>query len=562
MSPVISAGKTAFLKYEIENGSARRKKTALQDVSRLYRQGFNLRPDNRNAFEQIVNGIVLAHADVKVVRWCLNALAQFGTRAGCTRYVELALQANEGNPEIVAAAVAALSRMYNGRIDEVPSLKTVDPIVRVLAAMQVSAPTGLDLSGVRINIDTADPQVLKLALITVGLNKDIENLFDPKHSNGQIVKALGSYPDDIVRQYCVWCVLENRRLTLADLGMSFDSLEKQPPNVQAKLLQLGAEQVQNRKQRHEIIYRGSFLSSPEARLGLAKGLLTNYYDGLEEITIGWFDTEDDRDAKGLLAEHFGRFSEDCPPYWDKASAVAEAEPDLLDRILLGAEQTALYSTLKSNASAEGNLDLFQNPTDLETMFRGAPLIRKAKLTMKALMLAASPVDQQSLRLDEEARDLREQLKLVNEPMAVVQIEHRWAVRTNQLQMEVMNVKPQILHFSGHGDRGALLFEDVNGNASEVSAEAIAELVELNSCVDCLLLNACYSESVARLVSPYVKAVIGCTTSIDDNAAIAFTRSFYRALAHGETYEKAFRLAKNEVRINFASAEADKYVMLP
>nr|WP_281418666.1 CHAT domain-containing protein [Rhizobium rosettiformans] len=178
------------------------------------------------------------------------------------------------------------------------------------------------------------------------------------------------------------------------------------------------------------------------------------------------------------------------------------------------------------------------------------------------MLAASPVDQQSLRLDEEARDLREQLKLVNEPMTVVQIEHRWAVRTNQLQMEVMNVKPQILHFSGHGDRGVLLFEDVNGNASEVSAEAIAELIELNPSVDCLLLNACYSESVARLASPHVKAVIGCTTSIDDNAAIAFTRSFYRALAHGETYEKAFRLAKNEVRINFASAEADKYVMLP
>lgn len=559
MSPVISAAKTAFLKYEIENGSARRKKTALQDVSRLYRQGYNLRPDSRNAFEQLINGMVLAHADEKVVRWCLNAIAQFGTRAGCTRYVELALQGNEGKPEIVAAAVAALSRMYNGRIDEVPSLRGVDPVIRVLAAMQISAPAKLDLSGLRIDIDTADPQVLKLALITVGLNRDIENLFSPRHSNGQIVKALGTYPNDIVKQYCVWCVLENRRLNLSDLGMSFDGIESQAPNVQAKLLQLGAEQIKDRKERHDVIYRGSFISSPEARCGLAKGLLTNYYDGLEEITIGWFDTEDDSDAKAVLAEHFARFSDECPPYFDKARVISEAEPDLRSRILLGAEQTELYSIVKGSNS-DGNLDLFQQSTDLETMFRGAPLVRKLKAEMRVLILAASPVDEQPLRLDEEARGLREQLKLVHERVTEIHVEHRWAVKADQIQMEVMNVKPHILHFSGHGDHGGLLFEDSNGSASEVSAEAIAELVELHTGIECLLLNACFSESVARLAAPHVKAVIGCSNTIGDNAAGAFTRSFYRALAHGESYERAFRFAKNEVRINSGSAEAEKYVI--
>lgn len=115
-----------------------------------------------------------------------------------------------------------------------------------------------------------------------------------------------------------------------------------------------------------------------------------------------------------------------------------------------------------------------------------------KTEMRVLILTASPVDEQPLRLDEEARDLREQLKLVNERVTEVHVEHRWAVKTNQLQMEVMNVKPQILYFSGHGDHGGLLFEDSNGSASEVSAEAIAELVELHSGIECLLLNACFS----------------------------------------------------------------------
>lgn len=560
MSPVISAGKTAFLKYAIETGNAQQKKSALQDVSRLYRQGHQLRPDSRNAFEQIINGIVLAHGDQKVVRWCLNALAQFGTRSGCTKYVELALQANEGKPEIVAAAVAALARMYNGRLEDVEALKNVDPVISILAAMQNTDPGKLDLSKVKINIDTADPQVLKLALITVGLNRDVDNLFDPRHSNGQIVKALGQYPDEIVRQYSVWSVIENRRLSIADLGIPFSRLEGEPPNVQSKLLQLAAEQIADRSERHDIIYRGTFLSSFEARRGLAKGLLEKYYDGLEEITIGWFDTEGDDEVKGHLAEHLARFSDDCPPYSTKAQAIVEADPTLRDRILLGAEQTELYVILKGESSGNGTLDLFQPSGDLATMLHGAPLLTKGRKSMKALMLAAAPLDQQPLRLDEEARDLREQLRLVNAPAADVQVEHRWAVRANQLQMEIMNEKPQILHFSGHGDHGLILLEDTSGNTAEVSAKAIADLIELNRSIDCVLLNACYSESVARLTAPHVKAVIGCNASIDDNAAIAFTRAFYRALAHGEPYDRAFRLAKNDVEINCGAVEADKYLI--
>lgn len=560
MSPVISAGKTAFLKYEIETGSAQQKKRALQDISRLYRRGHHLRPDSRNAFEQIINGIVLAHRDEKVVRWCLNALAQFGTRAGCTKYVELALQANDGKPEIVAAAVAALARMYNGRLQDVGALKNVDPVVSVLAAMQNTDPSKLDLSKVKIDIDAADPQVLKLALITVGLNRDVENLFHPRHSNGQIVKALGQYPDDIVRQYSVWSVIENRRLAIHDLGIPFSDLESEPPNVQAKLLELAAEQMPDQSERHDIIYRGTFLSSSEARRGLAKGLLENYYDGLEEITVGWFDIEGDDEVKGHLAEHLARFSDECPPYASKAQAIVEADPRLRDRIMLGAEQTELYITLKGETSSNGTLDLFQSSNDLTAMFYGSPRLMKGQKSMKALMLAAAPLDQQQLRLDEEARDLREQLKLVNTPVANVQVEHRWAVRANQLQMEIMNEKPQILHFSGHGDHGLILLEDSSGNAAEVSAEAISDLVELNSSIDCVLLNACFSEGVARLTAPHVKAVIGCNASIDDNAAIAFTRAFYRALAHGEPYDRAFRLAKNDVNINCGATEANKYVI--
>jgi hypothetical protein len=54
-------------------------------------------------------------------------------------------------------------------------------------------------------------------------------------------------------------------------------------------------------------------------------------------------------------------------------------------------------------------------------------------------------------------------------------------------------------------------------------------------------------------------VIGCDESIDDDAASGFSRAFYRALAHGHDYEIAYRLAKNDLRLNGFEKEAKKYL---
>jgi hypothetical protein len=554
----ITAEKTAFLKFELENGDDRRIKRALQDVSGLYRRGFQLNAEGRNAFQKLINGMVLSQRDLKVVRWCLNALARLGTSES-TRYIELSLKQHEDKPEIVAAAVAALSRLHNGNLIAVPCLKTVDPAIQTLAALQTTDSKKLNLSNFKINIDKSDVEVLKLALITVGLNKDIDNLFDPRHSNGQIVKILCQHEDNIVRQYCVWAVIENKKLNIQDLGISFSEIGKEPPNVQAKLLQLIAEQEPNYKLRHQIISDGSFNEHSEAREGMAKGLVYMYYDGLEEITIDWFNNEENAPVKGLLAEHFGRFSETCRPYEDKAIAIVEAEPTLKSRILLGAEGKRLYGAIKASDIREGTPDLFGNSFNLADLAGKQRLIKIGRKKMKVLFLAASPLDQDSLRLDKEARDLREQLMLVQDRKIDLKIEHRWAVRTDQVQMEMLNHQPQILHFSGHGSVGELIFEDTFGNTAPVSAAVIAELISLCKGVRCLLLNACFSESIANLIGPPVEAVIGCDESIDDDAASGFSRAFYRALAHGHDYEIAYRLAKNDLRLNGFEKEARKYL---
>lgn len=472
----ISEGQTALIRFEIENGTPPRKKGALQDLTRLYRQDRQLNSEARNAFERIICGSLLREKDRKVVRWGLNALARLGTREGSTPYVSLAMRKFDGDPEIVGAAVAALSRLYDGKLDMVQGFPSIDPAIRVLASMQTTDPHKVDMTGLSIDIDRSDQEVLKLALLTVGLNRDIQNLLHPRHSNGEIVKQLCQHDDNIVRQYSVWSVMENRILTLDDLGISLESIEKEPVNVQAKLYQLAAERVPDLKFRTNIIHKGTYSEHAEARNGLAKGIAGIFFDGLADITIGWYDQEDDDEVKALIAEHFARFSDECGPYSDKTLAIVEANSKLLDRLMVKAEGKALWGKLRARDVRTGMRDLFGTAPDLENMFWQAVDLPEKARTMKVLFLAANPLNEGALKTDREANDLKAQLAAVRDAKTKVEVEHAWAVRVDQIQMELLNNQPNVVHFSGHGDVNLLVFEDTEGNAVDVSGDAIAQLI--------------------------------------------------------------------------------------
>lgn len=555
VSKAIPALKVAFLDHELTNPNSRRQKAALQQLASLYRNRTVLGQAERYRFEVNINGLIAISTDIKVVRWGLNCLAQMGTMANSNTSVGLALKRYEQHPEIVAAAVAALSKMYNGDLASCPVLGTVDPVVKTLAAMQNTDHAKLDLSRLDIDINKADVEVLKLALITVGLNRSVENMFHPKYRNGELVKVLGKHEDSIVRQYCVWSVIENPTILLTDLGVSFESLESQPPNVQSKLLQLGSRQIKDPIERQDLIKNGTYLSHPDAREGLAKGILDIYYDGLEEVTIGWFEAEANSGIRELLAEHFASQAHISSTYHDKAIEIYDTDTTLRERLLVGSEGTRLYSILQSSSSSQGTALLVGFEEDLLGL---AIKERKRKEQLKVLMMMASPKQQTHLRLDEEARDMSHELALVKEATQHVEVKHAWAVRVRDIQGAVLNEKPKVLHFSGHGSPGSLCFENDQGAAQSVDADAFADFIALCDGLECLVLNACYSDSVAKQAARHLKAVVGCDVSVADVACIMFTKAFYRALAHGRSYKDAFSLAVNELNLAGLKTEAAKY----
>ena len=185
----------------------------------------------------------------------------------------------------------------------------------------------------------------------------------------------------------------------------------------------------------------------------------------------------------------------------------------------------------------------------------------AKLPIrKILVLAANPQDTSRLSLDEEVRSIQRSIQLSKERDRF-QIVSEWAVRTEDLIQALMSHQPHIVHFVGHGagDHG-LVLDDSRGRSQLVPTRALARLFQQVSSVECVLLNACYSDSQAQAISQFVSCVIGMNQPIGDVAAISFTRGFYTALGHDSSYEAAYEMGRTAIDLEDIADEVSTPVL--
>ena len=203
--------------------------------------------------------------------------------------------------------------------------------------------------------------------------------------------------------------------------------------------------------------------------------------------------------------------------------------------------------------------------------KGARGADEPQLVKTILVLAANPRGTPPLRLGEEVRSLQMGLERSRYRDRFV-LEQRWAVTATDMRRSLLDCQPQIVHFSGHGvgkDSGneplsarkfsvvsdtdtepeGLMFEDEVGQPKLVSGEAIASLFALfTDQVECVVLNACYSEVQAKAIAQHIPYVIGMKRAIGDQAAIEFAIGFYDALLAGRSVEFAYKLGGNAIQM--------------
>lgn len=170
-------------------------------------------------------------------------------------------------------------------------------------------------------------------------------------------------------------------------------------------------------------------------------------------------------------------------------------------------------------------------------------------TKRILVLSAEPKDRGRLRLAEEVRNIQEGLeRSMNREN--FKIDYHPATRIKDMRRKMLDAQPNVVHFCGHG-RGekGITFENEDGSALDVSAIALASFFEnFRDTVECVVLNACYSEVQATAIASYIPFVVGINDAIGDKLAIEFSVAFYDALFAKGSYEMAYKLACDSIHM--------------
>jgi hypothetical protein len=289
---------------------------------------------------------------------------------------------------------------------------------------------------------------------------------------------------------------------------------------------------------------------------------------------------------------------------EELEALFKAQPDLLSAIVQimtdetasNAPRTQIQQTISggtvfnisdttiSNLLGSGNIytqAMAQQSEPLPTNALAAST--EARSTKTILLLSANPKSTHTLRLDEEKRELQRSLER-SRHRDMFRIEQRSALTARDLRQALIDCQPHIVHFAGHGVGQAmsedkpdsrklnlevaiqaeegLVLEDELGQIQLLSGAAIAQLFSIFAdVIECVVLNACYSEVQAKEIAKYVPHVIGMKQAIGDRAAIEFSIGFYDGLFGGRSIEFAYKLGRNAIQMQAVAADSIPILMI-
>ncbi|MFN7961329.1 MAG: SAVED domain-containing protein [Thermoanaerobaculia bacterium] len=189
---------------------------------------------------------------------------------------------------------------------------------------------------------------------------------------------------------------------------------------------------------------------------------------------------------------------------------------------------------------------------------------------QVLLVAPQPEGLRKLDQPEEIRLAREALESLP-GVKLVELEKQTLA---ELRRKVMEVRPHVVHFLGHGDFdeqsgcGGVYFEDESGGRDFVTGQRLGEALR-KAQPPVVVLNACGTAMVPRkegtalpfhvadqLVAMGFTTVVAMQFSISDQAAIEFSKNFYRALVAGFPVDGAVAEARMNMALGSTAAASE------
>lgn len=174
--------------------------------------------------------------------------------------------------------------------------------------------------------------------------------------------------------------------------------------------------------------------------------------------------------------------------------------------------------------------------------------------IKLLYLAPQPRDTDAIDNRQDLQKLGYRLSQLDLPLKV---QPEMNPRFVDLPFWLDKLKPELVHFSGHGTNlSKLVFVDDVGNRHNVPPEAVASLfaASAGSRVKGIVLNTCYSLPVAEALLESVDFAVSTAAEIQDESAIRFAETFYPFLLKGATLQEAFNQGRAQVEAHRKSSQ--------
>jgi hypothetical protein len=179
---------------------------------------------------------------------------------------------------------------------------------------------------------------------------------------------------------------------------------------------------------------------------------------------------------------------------------------------------------------------------------------------KILMLSSNPSSTAKLKLRDEYAFIASKI-LNSDHSSKYSIRSRESITASRFTEALLEEKPNLLHFSGHGElknkqaaqddttrglrtlqkadtikgenSGIILSDEDNREELFVPTTVIRRWFRniVSTCpIEAVVFNSCYSEAQAEALADLIPHVIGTSWSVTDKGAIAFTTGFYSSLA--------------------------------
>jgi hypothetical protein len=167
--------------------------------------------------------------------------------------------------------------------------------------------------------------------------------------------------------------------------------------------------------------------------------------------------------------------------------------------------------------------------------------------IRILFLSANPLPTGRILVDVEEREISERLQEGPFRDKFELFKHA-AIQPIDLQKLLLKHQPHIVHFCGHGYKTEkIILGGAPGRVKTIDIRGMTQLFSLyNHHVRLVVLNACYTNNLARSITKAVDYAVGTGKGIGDKAGVAFAGALYRALGFGKSVKEAFASAKAEL----------------